>query len=630
MMKSKFLSLGGMLFALCAMLMVAGCSKDDGTVGYYNPGGTVVPGADGMAIANVTGFVSAPGAVTVTSGTQTVQTDRNGMYTLSQVKVVNGRVIVKFEKEGYMTVVRSVPAQSSIRLNVAMSECDTQTFPASSAATISIPASYGYTPEMMKVELPADGFVTEGGAAYTGSVTASFAYVDPDDETFTEEMPGDLTAVRTDNSEAQLISYGMVAVELADAAGNKLNLAEGKKATLTFPVPDKFKGGELPSSIPLWSFDEETGLWVEEGVANLNETSDAYVGQVSHFSWHNLDYPELRATLKVKVQDNTGRILPNVLVDVDGQRAVYTDNTGIATCVVPSNTDMVIRVASEAYGNYAEVVDETYGWTTVDETKIVKQNVTLTPQETKQITLTMPVRIPIVSGRITNVGSGTQVCVVWIQYGMNETVRSFTDYLGNFSVMAPANYRGAATFVAQYGDGYRVTQAINITDADQVLTLTANSSSQSVPGVILVLGTNLNRRYTLPDASDECWNAVRITERGLEVYAGTDKGQGEGEWMYTGVNLFIPNYAEGTTSYTSSENSFSYMHEGMGGMGGWAQLSSYGELTINVTKSGDTYTFKIANADGQLMDRDLGMDWNSIAPVKFTVEFSAKPAVEEN
>lgn len=614
-----------MLFALCAMLMVAGCSKDDGTVGYYNPGGTVVPGADGMAIANVTGFVSAPGAVTVTSGTQTVQTDRNGMYTLSQVKVVNGRVIVKFEKQGYMTVVRSVPAQSSIRLNVAMSECDTQTFPASSATTISIPASDGYTPEMMKVELPADGFVTEGGAAYTGSVTASFAYVDPDDETFTEEMPGDLTAVRTDNSEAQLISYGMVAVELADAAGNKLNLAEGKKATLTFPVPDKFKGGELPSSIPLWSFDEETGLWVEEGIANLNETSDAYVGQVSHFSWHNLDYPELRATLKVKVQDNTGRIIPNVLVDIDGQRAVYTDNTGVATCVVPSNTDMVIRVPSEAYGNYAEVVDETYGWTTVDETKIVKQNVTLTPQETKQITLTMPVRVPIVSGKITNVGSGTQVCVVWIQYdGMNETTHSFTDNLGNFSVLAPANYTGAATFVAQYGDGYRVTQAINLTGVDQVLALTANTSSQAVPGVLMALGVGLNVRYNLPDAADECWNAVRITENGLELNAYMNK-QTEGMWG--GVNLHIPGYTEGTTSYTSENNSFGYFLEGNGG---WVQLGSQGSLTVNVTKSGDTYTFKIVNADGQLIDQSMSMDWNNFATVKFTVEFSAKPAVEEN
>ena len=624
-MKSKFLSWGGMLFALCAMLVVQSCNKDEGN-GYVAPG-PVQPDANGMTAAVFSGFVQPEGwgvlpGATVTSGDQTAQTGYNGYYKLDKVKVVNGRAIVKFQKPGYMSVVRSVPFNGATRLDVSLKPLNTSTFPADMQKEISLWAGGDITARYMKVLLPANGLVTEDGTAYTGQVTATSVYLDPDDSEFPNEMPGDLTAVRADNSEAQLVSYGMVAVELTDGAGKKLNLAPGQKATLTFPVTDKFQGQTLPASIPLWSFDDATGLWVEEGTATLNSDGDAYVGEVSHFSWHNLDQPELRATLKVKLVDNLGNVIPNVSVDIDGQRTATTASDGIASCVVPSNTPMVIRVASEAYGNYADVTNE-YGYSSVDETKIVKmENVTLAPQETKTITLTMPVKVPVIKGKVTNIGSGSQVCVVWVAYGTSETPHVFTDLYGNYSLLAPAIYRGPATIVAQYGDGYKVQQAITITDADQVINLTANTSSVGGIGLLQVIGTGLNLRYDLPEASDPFWNAVTINPgKGLSVNAYTQSHDKLGVWG--NLNLEIPDYVEGTTTYTSEQNSFGYMMEGMGG---WTQVNSEGAFTVNVTKNGDVYTFKIANATGKLIDRSMGMDWDTAATVKFYVEFSARPA----
>ena len=64
----------------------------------------------------------------------------------------------------------------------------------------------------------------------------------------------------------------------------------------------------------------------------------------------------------------------------------------------------------------------------------------------------------------------------------------------------------------------------------------------------------------------------------------------------------------------------------MEGMGGWTQVNSEGAFTVNVTKNGDIYTFKIANATGKLIDRAMGLDWDTAATVKFSVEFSAKLA----
>lgn len=611
-----------MLFALCAMLTVTGCKEDSTEEPIQGPETPELP-ENGMADATFSGIVQPNGwgalyGVTVTSGDQTTTTDRNGFYKLDKVNVVKGRAVVKFQKAGYMSVVRSVPVQKEVRLDVSMRENQSTPFASSAGATISM---YAGVSENMVVTLPADGYVTGSGEAYTGMVNAQSVYLDPDDSYFTDEMPGDLTAVDKDNNEAQLVSYGMVAVELTDGSGNKLQLAEGKKATLTFPVPDKFKGGTLPNTIPLWSFDEATGLWVEEGVATLN--GDVYVGEVSHFSWHNLDQPELRATLNVKVLDANGNPVPHIIVNIDGQRTPRTNNDGIATCIVPSNTPMVIWVPSESYGNYAMVYDE-YGYGTYDKTKLVKQeNVTLDPQQEMTITLNMPNKLPKISGKVTNTGTGTKLCIVWVQYGNNETSRYFTDNDGNFSLLAPANYTGPATLFAQYGDGYQVSTQFTIGSEDVVVNLTANTSAEATPFVLRALGDGLNLAYQLPEPDDECWKSVSVTSgKGLTMNAHVQRQDWHG---YVIIN--IPDYdAENPQpSYTSANNVFEYMVDGNTG---WTQIQSNGELTIGVSKSGDIYTFKITNADALLRDPNKGMGWNEEAPVKITVEFSARAIVE--
>jgi hypothetical protein len=46
--------------------------------------------------------------------------------------------------------------------------------------------------------------------------------------------------------------------------GEKVELAEGLPATLTFAVPASMKD-QAPATIPLWYFDEDEGIWKEEG-----------------------------------------------------------------------------------------------------------------------------------------------------------------------------------------------------------------------------------------------------------------------------------------------------------------------------------------------------------------------------
>ena len=57
---------------------------------------------------------------------------------------------------------------------------------------------------------------------------------------------------------------------------------------------------------------------------------------------------------------------------------------------------------------------------------------------------------------VTNEGTGSKVCLLWIKYGVQETSRAISNLDGSYSMMAPANYTGEATLVAQFGDGFKV------------------------------------------------------------------------------------------------------------------------------------------------------------------------------
>ncbi len=55
----------------------------------------------------------------------------------------------------------------------------------------------------------------------------------------------------------------MAAVELTGTSGELLQIATGKKATLTLSIPSSL-AASAPATIPLWFFDEAKGLWKEE------------------------------------------------------------------------------------------------------------------------------------------------------------------------------------------------------------------------------------------------------------------------------------------------------------------------------------------------------------------------------
>jgi hypothetical protein len=138
-----------------------------------------------------------------------------------------------------------------------------------------------------------------------------------------------------------------------------LQLKGDVPAELTFPIPAGMESNP-PATIPLWSFNEEKGIWIEEGFATLQ--GNVYVGTTTHFSWVNLDEPARRVTIKGKVVDCENKPVPFVKVTAD-QTFAYTSSSGDYSVVVPEQTPVTLKVTANG-GSDSQYVPGQPGETT--------------------------------------------------------------------------------------------------------------------------------------------------------------------------------------------------------------------------------------------------------------------------
>jgi hypothetical protein len=162
-------------------------------------------------------------------------------------------------------------------------------------------------------------------------------------------MPGTLRGITTGNEETGLQSFGMMAVELNGEGGEKLQIATGKKATLHFPITESLRA-QAPATIPLWSLDEATGLWKEEGTATRQ--GNEYIGSVSHFSFWNCDAPFAITTFTLTVKTQQGQPLADADVVISSgtsdttsiSGSGITNAEGVVHGSIPSNRSLQLKI----------------------------------------------------------------------------------------------------------------------------------------------------------------------------------------------------------------------------------------------------------------------------------------------
>ncbi|MBX3272592.1 MAG: hypothetical protein KF729_20195 [Sandaracinaceae bacterium] len=160
--------------------------------------------------------------------------------------------------------------------------------------------------EGVVVTLPANALVTASGAAPEGNATAALRRVLGPTSVPTD-MPGGFDGRDRDGQEVTLISYGVVEIAFRDAGGRPLDLRPGVRATIAIPAI-----AEGPDTMPLWWLDEARALWLEEGA--VERRGDAYVGEVSHFSFWNADLGCDRACASGRLVDADGVGIGGALV----------------------------------------------------------------------------------------------------------------------------------------------------------------------------------------------------------------------------------------------------------------------------------------------------------------------------
>lgn len=498
-MRRKNHSLTFVFMALLMMLMTfASCSKiqdllnegddDDDDSGGINPPELVEGRMEDIALSGIVRDASGTPieGVSIVSGSSAATTNTDGFFEFDQIQVVsvpNDRSVVRFSKAGYFDVVRSMDADDDAAdgasWEVVMCKKENNDF--TSIKTYSSSSDQTLQAGDMKIDMPQDGYKVDGtGLSYTGKVKSEMVYLDPNNERFSEMMPGgDLAAVRSDNSSAQLVSYGMTDLNMYAENGDKLQLKDGSKAKLTFPIPAGM-GENPPASIPLWSFNEKTGLWEEEGSAALQ--GNVYVGEVSHFSWVNLDYPEKQGTVYGYVKDDTGKVLPGVRLSI-GQLLASTvsKSDGYYSHEVPANTDFSITVKDLYYGGINQNVS-------------VKVSA-LSPGESRKVDITLPHLVRVYGKVMNERGDGIRSSV-WVQTDKAKTEVLQTDKDGNFNVYVPKDMKGNATVYARTYRGDEVSKDITIEDKDVYVELTVGGTG----------GVNTNMIHIFSDVlGNEAW-----------------------------------------------------------------------------------------------------------------------------
>lgn len=489
---------------VCLMIgIMFSCSKNSPNVEFMSG---YVKDVDGLPI---------PEAVVKTNSFE-VKTDQYGFFSIEHVQNVNDRYIIHFSKQGYFPVVRSCALESAGLMEVVLVKenipdvSTKSTFTASKGAKIAVGKTV--------VDFPANGIIYEDGTPYMGKVNVNMLYLDPTKSTFQAAMPGgDLIAQRLDKEEVPLVSYGMVNVEMKDVNGKKLQINDQKKSKVTFPIPDGM-ADKAPDQMPLWHFNEVTGIWVESGVAVKN--GDVYEGEVEHFSWVNLDDPKQFVVLKGKVTDDRGNRLPGVRITVE-QVSVFSDENGEYSVRIPSETPVKVFVRKEDYLNYE------------NEFSVLIEGQPGNSTFTQNIQLPS---FPSVKGELENMCDKNVVFPVCCSYEMdgNKMVTPLTlpDKDGDFSVKIPSGAQKVQLCVKVPGSD------------DEVRDIDFNGVDYTIIGSVVVCRKSLAER-----------EKPRITIDGKEIFFEDNEFEFSG---FHNDSLFVCTSSTTWTIYKYVEDSTFY------------------------------------------------------------------------
>jgi hypothetical protein len=328
------------------------CQKEMNEITTISTG--VIPDLTTRVNASVTGFVTDENnlpvsGASVTFGTSTASTDEYGYFRFNNQSVVKTAAVITVKFNGYFNGIKTIIAEpnraSFVRIKM-IPKVNSGNFNGASGGTITLNNG-------LSIRFPANAIInplSSNNTPYTGQVNVSASWINPTATDLALIMPGDLRGIDANGAMKVLQTFGMAAVELFTPSGDKLQIAPGSKATISFPIPAVISS-TAPSTIPLWHFDEEAGLWREEGFATKN--GNTYVGEVSHFSFWNCDVPSNFVQFNCTVLNADGAPVPFAWVKISLVNNPYnagfgiTDSSGYVSGAIPNNSQLKLEIFTD-------------------------------------------------------------------------------------------------------------------------------------------------------------------------------------------------------------------------------------------------------------------------------------------
>ncbi|MEZ4589883.1 MAG: carboxypeptidase regulatory-like domain-containing protein [Chloroflexota bacterium] len=252
------------------------------------------------------------------------QSDGSGNFELYVPRAEDGRYVINAELDGYLPV-------SQIHIGSAMEMLTLEFRP---VETVTFDPTVGVEAEDSsgtQISVGPNQLVDADGNEPTGDVTLNMYTYDLTQE----EMVGDMSGVNDQGEPVTMESAGAFYASFEDADGDALNVKEGETVEISVPVVE-----ERPNEVlTVWSYDETTGLWVEEGLATLED--GRYVAEVAHFSYWNFDW-EKRTPSCIKLEVEAGYLAANNPLNV--RAVLQTNPTRVRDLSISQTTNVLINL----------------------------------------------------------------------------------------------------------------------------------------------------------------------------------------------------------------------------------------------------------------------------------------------
>lgn len=294
-------------------------------------------GGIGGTVTNLSGAAVAGASVRTANGGEAV-TDAAGRFRITGLAVTD-RLPVTVSAPGYdaTTKIYRVRAGAELRRPIKIQR---------QAPPVVINSATGGTVPFQgggQIVIPPNAFA---GVAPGEPVTIRANYIDPANAEQFSTASGDFTGTTFSGQEVVLESFGMNSVVATGAAGQPVDL-NGTQAVIEFPL----RGGTSVPTRPVWTFDETTGRWIEEGTGTVTPNS-IRVPVSTLAPRRNLDSPFQPICIEIEVL-RTDKITPrpNEFVNVTaisyaGAGGDWTDAAGLVQFQVLSSSQLSITAGT--------------------------------------------------------------------------------------------------------------------------------------------------------------------------------------------------------------------------------------------------------------------------------------------